>query len=392
MKIITSGGWSYGNIGDEVILTSTIFLLHKYFEKDNLIFTSYNKNEFMKYYNDKVVFSLHYLLEKEDINIQNYNDVLSNIDYYGLNDYVNMFDQDTLFIMSGGGYFVEDWESQFVSRLLEIAIAKSKGAKVVVIGQSIGPIITRNGMVALKNELNKCDYIAVRDLDTIQLLKDIEVQTKVNYIPDLAVVISDILPSKNRDKNTIGIMPAAYSSYTSISSNKKNKFIEKIKKRFSKPGILYRKEYKKIINELSKNNKIKIILSTQWKWDIDFAKYLIKDVNQEKIDFIYTTNAKELCEQLSKINVLISTKMHPLIVASSYNIPTIGISYNFKVDNYMKMIGREKYCCRIDELKATNILPLVNSNEIDINMDLFKEKVYQMMYQIKEITSNEQRK
>lgn len=388
MKIVTSGGWSYGNIGDEVILTSTIYLLNKYFNDSEIIYTSYNPMEFNKLYKNEAVPSVHKIIEHSPITASNYREVLLDVEKYGLKDYSDMIDDDTVFIMSGGGYFVEEWTSQFVSRLLEIAIAKMKGAKVVLFGQSIGPINTNAGMAAAKEELDKCDFLAVRDIDSVALLNKIGIAHDINYVPDLAVVISDIIPKAHPVERMIGVMPAAYSSYTSIYSKKKNKYIEKLKKRFTRAGFMYKHEFKKIIKELSKSNSIRIILSTQWSWDVKFANYLAKGIEPDKITIVHTASADELCRQLSSVDTLVSTKMHPLIVASSYDVPTIGISYNFKVDNYMKMIGRKEYCTKIDELRAKNIIRLTDEKK-STEINQFKEAVYEMMRQVRCIGENE---
>jgi polysaccharide pyruvyl transferase WcaK-like protein len=372
MKIVVSGGWSYGNIGDEVILKSTIYLIEKYFPNIPVLYTSYNPDGFNTLYNYKAIRSVHSIIERINPDLDSYFNILENLDKFDLIEYANLFEEDTIFIMSGGGYFVEEWQSQFVARLLEISIAKRKNARVILIGQSIGPIITSYGRSITKEALNKSDYIAVRDINSVELLRNITDEKEIHFFPDLAVVVSDIIPKIPTQVGTIGIMPAAYSSYTAIDSGKKNKYFEKLKKRLSLGGITYKRELKKII------------LSTQWNWDIQFAHYLSKHANQQNISISYTSSAEDLCSKLSSIELLISTKMHPLIIASSYGIPTIGISYNFKVDNYMNLIGRSNFCYRIDKVSSNSIIRQINSIKEDYTeIAAYKHKVYEMMDDLK---------
>ena len=48
-KIILSGGWSYGNLGDEAILMSSVKLLHQRYPDYVIVVLLYKKNETVKY-------------------------------------------------------------------------------------------------------------------------------------------------------------------------------------------------------------------------------------------------------------------------------------------------------------------------------------------------------
>ena len=48
-KMILSGGWSYGNLGDEAILMASVKLLHQLFPDYIIVTLLYKKNETVKY-------------------------------------------------------------------------------------------------------------------------------------------------------------------------------------------------------------------------------------------------------------------------------------------------------------------------------------------------------
>lgn len=48
-KIILSGGWAYGNLGDEAILMASVKLLHQRFVDYTIVVLLYKKNETVKY-------------------------------------------------------------------------------------------------------------------------------------------------------------------------------------------------------------------------------------------------------------------------------------------------------------------------------------------------------
>lgn len=135
MKILVSGGWSYGNIGDEAIATATEYLLRRSFPETELTFTAYDPENFATCHGIQALASVHKQLSRFPAEVLTLEGVLGDLPRYGLSEFAGELDSDTLFVMSGGGYFTESWGSQFVARLAELAIAREKGAKIAVIGK-----------------------------------------------------------------------------------------------------------------------------------------------------------------------------------------------------------------------------------------------------------------
>ena len=98
-----------------------------------------------------------------------------------INEYSNLFDEKSLFIMSGGGYISGGWDSQIFARIKEIQIAKERGAKCYVIGQSIGPIYNDGLRKTLVKALNMCDKLSVRDNTSRDYLIKNGVKKEIEY-------------------------------------------------------------------------------------------------------------------------------------------------------------------------------------------------------------------
>ena len=232
-----------------------------------------------------------------------------------------------------------------------------------------------------------CDYISVRDSSSQNLLKNINPSSIIKLNPDLAVTISDyIIASEPHD--FINVMPAAYTSYRYINSKKKNKILEKIKKRFSIVGLKYKKEWKKIITELSNNNRIRFVMSVKWNWDLKFVNYLTNNNKLHNCEIIKCESAEQMCKYLSEGKLVISTKMHPIIVSVSYGVPAIAISYDYKVDDFMNTIKLDDFCFKNDNFNHKIVIEKVNQIQKDIKkIDCIEQKkqVYSMMEEIKEL-------
>lgn len=377
MNILISGGWSYGNIGDEVIASSTIYLCDKFFKDDTKTYTAYDVSDFRKEHQIDAVPSIHKLIcdnHFEDA-------LLEEIMNSGVWDaYLDRIDENSIFIMSGGGYWGGNWRSQMMARFTEILLAKKKNAKVIVIGQSIGPIYEEY-QENFRKVFALIDYITVRDTSSAQYLKKL-VGKEIPIYPDLAVVISDYY-HKCQNENVINIMPAAYTEYTSIHEKKnRSKLMLKLNRHFSIGAIIYRQTYKKLIRYLSNecNYKVQFVMSTNWAWDEEFLQKLIREIDGDNYAVHRNCDAKQLSEVLSTGNMVISSKMHPIIISTSYGIPSIGISYNYKVDNFMDYIGRSYFCNNVDHFyyktAINQVRRCLSEGWVDPNEQ--KKKVYDL--------------
>lgn len=368
MKIVVSGGWSYGNIGDEAIAAATIHLVNRYFPEVAVVYTSYDPEDFQKNHGIGAVPSLHKALAGYNNDVSALETLLTK-DSSLLRDFSGLVDADTLFIMSGGGYFHENWTTQFYTRLLEIQLAKKAGAKVALIGQSIGPIFTDHGRQLLAQALNLCDYLCVRDNSTAQLLQQLQLQVRIHQAPDVAMITRDIFPAcAPEGKPIVNIMPAAFSSYVPNTARKApHPLAQKIKKRLSFTGINYARQFKKLVRKLVKENRyrVRFVLSTTWQWDRKFADSLTRGLPRDSYEIIPCKTFEQLCSSLSQGSAIISTKMHPLIVSVSYGIVPVGISYNYKVDDFMVMVGCGKQCFRNHALSAEKLLQALSGKAPD---------------------------
>lgn len=202
-KILVSGGWGYKNLGDDAILQATIKLIRQKFANAELVVASYDPVESKNKFSEKdivVIPSVYRILFGNDFEKNYYtgcvmrekslwnriydkllpyltdfkNDALIVFLYYFNflfikilkrlygNIYESFYNVDLL-IMAGGGYF-NSWQESLLSRYLEIEIAKLNGAKVVLIGQTIGPFTKMIYQNIAKNCLNECDLISVQIL------------------------------------------------------------------------------------------------------------------------------------------------------------------------------------------------------------------------------------
>lgn len=235
MRIIVSGGWGYGNLGDDALLEATAELLNTELPDAQTLWTTYD-TKFTQAtgiaLSGPVIPSVHrYLCGPEafwdistvgkTINSAQWPYLLrrcfekflkphlqhiffpvdngeQSLQHSGLS---RLFQKSDIFLMSGGGYF-NQWDTMFMARLRELELAHAAGCHVVLFGQSIGPF-TKEQKTELKKKFYPNDRIFVRDLISMDELAKLGM--KVELIPDMALLLAT--PQKKHPRE-ICLIPA----------------------------------------------------------------------------------------------------------------------------------------------------------------------------------------
>ncbi len=69
--------------------------------------------------------------------------------------------------------------------------------------------------------------------------------------------------------------------------------------------------------------------------------------------------AEEMKAIFGQLDLMISTRMHPMIHSIAMGVPTVGIYYSFKVPELMKRVGQEQYVIAINKLN-NDIFTIIN--------------------------------
>lgn len=402
MKIVLSGGWSYGNIGDEVIAKCMIALIREHFAGIPLIVTSYDPADFKYHHGMDTMTSVHReLSNRGESNLANLEDMLQKPEKYGLKDYADLFDKDTVFIMGGGGYFIGAWDSMYLARLFEIGIAKQRGAKVFVLGQSIGPIEEARCDYA-RRAFRQCDYICVRDMASKKFIDSVMREETADLAADVAVIISEIVEQRKYTdgKKHLSFMLQNFTYHVSDDARKNpNPLWMKIKKRLFLTSYIYNRRVKKIIYEVAKRDDIHLdfVQSVQKTGAIPNAHFLayvngiVSKLPKEKYTIHSDMTVDEFCRCLSGGRATMSMKMHPLVVSSSYKVDTIAITQNYKIDDFMEALGRKEFCYKNVTICPDKIIAQINESfrrdtDHGVNqVERMQEEVRRMFRKVQEI-------
>ena len=394
-RIVVSGGWSYGNMGDEVIARCTVELLNRTFPDVEKIYTSFDVQDYQNVHNIPAVESVHAIFDRMNYGLSDIALCVSNPEEYHIKEFAELFQENTLFIMSGGGYFDGRWLSQFAARIVEIEVAKKYGARVAILGQSIGPLVSSQECELLRNAIELCDFINVRDYESRELLSGLVPGKAISCTSDIAITISDFIQTeREKEERKCNFIVQIYSDYVENSTNGKDRNTSwgKIMKRVLLRQYRYDFAWIRLLQGASKKAgyQCDIVLNVHQTGKIGnhhfekYARKLVKMSQCEEIRILNCETVEEFCETLAGAEAIVSCKMHPLIISSSFGVRTYALSQHYKIDAFMKWIGRDAYCYRNLGFNPKTILNQIQNENSDLQkntneqISLRKQEVYQM--------------
>lgn len=367
-KLILSGGWSYGNLGDEAILMTSVKLLHQRFPEYMIMILLYKRNETVKHLEaldyvqiGQSLYSLMYGVHEEKIEfgesffnelklpirrrlnhqlnpirikhkLKNF--LKSTSEYYKkfgkAKEYFAILCGDAeLYVMSGGGYF-NNWYEMIISKLFEVRIAKEYGLKTFMIGQTVGPF-NKYAREVYRLVLDNIDGCFFRDIESIKDTKSLGYNCLPNVVPDIALGEETLYVKSNY----IAFIP----SLTDL-----NRHMEDIIRNMQ--SIVAESGYKVIIT-----------VSQQWSWSLQVAtSFYIAMINKGiEVKYVIPEDYKELERILSSAQFVFSQNLHGLILAYRGHTPIACLNNRRKFVSFMKIINHEENLISPSNITSTNL-------------------------------------
>ncbi len=294
MKVVISGYYGFDNIGDEAILKSIIMALKEEDEDIEITVLSSNPTETQKNYDVKSI--NRWSLKKV---------------------YKELKKSDGL--ISGGGSLLQDVTSSrsLLYYTFIMGLANSLNKPVVIYAQGIGPINKKMNKKIVKHFLNKVQYISLRDKESLDLIKNIGVNKDVDIVPD-PVMGLDFESTKDY--------------------NEENYIIVSVREWKAKD--YYLKSIAKSCNDIAKKGINIKLLPMHGNEDELISKELASMIDYEVDILSHEMNIESKLRYIRKAKLMIAMRLHALIFAGNVGTPMIGISYDPKIDSYLKVVNQ----------------------------------------------------
>ncbi|MDU6115830.1 MAG: polysaccharide pyruvyl transferase CsaB [Paeniclostridium sordellii] len=327
MKVVISGYYGFDNIGDEAILKSIIMALKEEDESIEITVLSSNPQNTQENYGVK------------SINRWNLKKI-----------YRELKKSDGL--ISGGGSLLQDVTSSrsILYYTFIMGLANKLSKPVVIYAQGVGPINKNANKKLVKYFLNKVQYISLRDEDSLELIKSIGVNKNIDLVPDPVMGLD--FKSINKDSNEDYIIVSV---------------------RDWKEKNSYLKSIAKFCNDISKKGINIKLLPMHGNRDNLIAKELASMIEHEVDILSYEMNLENKLIYIKEAKLMIAMRLHALIFAGNVGTPMIGISYDPKIDSYLKLVNQPcigSVVEGIDSKKLTEKTLYILKNHKSIKEDL----------------------
>lgn len=242
-------------------------------------------------------------------------------------DYKAIFAQmktSGLFI-SGGGSLLQDVTSfkSLIYYLLLIFLAEILKVKTYIYAQGIGPVNNLFGRILTSLILKNVDIITVRDQQSKNFLEKLGINSVLTADPVWSIEKEDLNNSiLNDEKIKIGIQ---LRDWHTLSDTDLENLAEAININFND------KKYKLILISLQDSKDLQVMKN--------FEQILRSKNSELNLELISGLTVFDSISLISKLDYLIAMRYHACLISIKFNIPTLAISYDPKVEILSKESG-----------------------------------------------------
>lgn len=332
-RIVISGYYGFRNSGDEAVLRSILLALQEQGERANVTIVP-------------IVLS---------------NDPAATKAMYGVEAVPRMHPvslwkaiKSADALISGGGSLLQDATGKKTIPYYTgvIKLAQWLGKPTFIYAQGLGPVHSRMMFPFITSAMKKCRYISVRDEQSAQLLRNIGVvKQPIEVVPD--PVMGMPLPNEQSVWTVVG----------------QEKPVIGVSVRYWRGD---RGELDAIaaalLNLMNERNVHIRFLPFHTPDDVEASRYVYDKIAPSLLpaSTMEIANIEDDPQQMllavSACDVLFGMRLHALIYAANQRVPLLGLSYDPKIDQFLRRIGSE---------------PIGTTEQL--NADQFTEQVKQLL-------------
>lgn len=352
--VVLSGGWGYGNLGDDAILVSAVKLIRENLPEAAIrvitcdehgtadllhpdqkvtIHPSIHRQLFSS---DQVFYVDTKLTFKERIRHglrfrKNARDIRSTLKSYlqspeaycsSIKEAISTVDAviaDADIYIQGGGGFVNDWLESDIVKHIECLRAKQHGLRMLMMGQTIGPFSSKETLRIGQSICGMMNGMFFRDSASIadcgQSQKAVQ-----ESVPDLALY--EHIENKSRN-NSLLFIP------------------------FNSEVLKHLDFLTSDLKSISEKTEFRVVVTvTQlWQTAIDLATACFLHFRQAgiNVEFSIPHNVASLQEMIATSQLLISQNLHGLILGYRSETRIISINTARKFEGFMDKVGLKQY-------------------------------------------------
>jgi len=338
MKIFLSSYYGAKNFGDELLLLKIIEDILKIIPNVEFFVWSIDKdftNNFLKNYPAVAV------------------------DRFNPGDTVNAIKNSDLIVLGGGGIIQEyygikiedlfkDFGYHIVSYAIPPLLGKIFGKKVFYWCLGHGPVVTEEALFFSRWFYSLADVITLRDEQSYRGVKE-------------------LLPEK---KIFLDVDPLLDFDFKRFSGRKEKVLGVSIRKWFNEEELI--EKVGRAVKRLVEDKDLKVFfIPCDLNLDIEITKRLESFISKEKLFKFEIKTIEDVVKAISLCNWFLGMRLHSLICAYKLGIPFLALSYDIKIEEFLRIAGGE--LVKVVDLSEEELFLKLKKL---LNSDTLKEKKF----------------
>jgi len=201
--------------------------------------------------------------------------------------------------------------------------------------QSVGPFNTFWGKLFSRFIFRNVDFLNLREDVSAGFIRGYSVK-KVQILRDMAFLF-DVPSVDNSGKYRHPLLGVSPCFYLGITQHEKENYV-----RVSAKALDYLQEKYdfKVVFLPSQTTMGKSMIMEKVPDDLAACE-LIKAlmVHKEGVEILRSSSVEEFCDVLAQLDLLVSTRMHPTILASKVPVPFVEVTYEHKQTGLLRILG-----------------------------------------------------
>lgn len=243
--------------------------------------------------------------------------------------------------------WIMTWWSMLVPRTMTVLVARFLGKPVVMFPNSIGPFRTRIGRFLSRLALNQCDYILIREPVSFEIAESLKVRSPKILTSDIALLFSadHESPVEDFSKPALGVCPGVYSNT------------------LSEAGIRgYVQAHARALDKAIEEYGFHVVFLphyvTGFRYDdLEISQLIVGQMrNADQARIVNVETAGQFKALIDNVDLLVSSKMHPAVMAASAYVPTVYVAYDHKQVGFFSSLGVDDGIVSISDISYEELL------------------------------------
>jgi polysaccharide pyruvyl transferase WcaK-like protein len=248
-------------------------------------------------------------------------------------------------------YWVLTHWSMMAHRTMDVVAARSFSKPVIMFPNSCGPFRTWIGRFLARLSLKNCEHLFIRDPVSYKIVDDLGIDTPKTLTYDTALLFDQHSESISLvyPRPLLGVCAGIYSH--SLSKSETGNYIL---------------SHARALDAVIEKHGFFVVFLPHYVGgfrndDLYISELIVDEMkNKDRIRIVQAQNVSEFKQYLNQMDMIVSSKMHPAILASTGYVPTMCIAYDHKQTAFFQNLGMIDCVLNIRDVSYERLLSKID--------------------------------